>query len=402
MKNYQRVFHTKGIFYVVMSMILVLVGIVVLFSLASCTQELFHEHSWGEGEITKSATCTEPGEKTYTCGCGEKKTETIPATGHDWEITEAPDFMVSGNMTSTCTACGETVTEFFNHGAGTENDPYLIISEADWNAFAEYTVEEQCDSLYFKLTDDISVSKMASAYMNDSHSRPFLGKLDGGGHTITLSLDSTVLEGGGREWNDGLALFMSGGDGCVIKNLTVTGTINTDRKYAAGFISRVVDGANVVIENCRSNVTINSSVSGDATTGGFIAVVRKNGVNLTFNNCMFDGNFISESGTNFSGFVGFQHDDGGTTLTFSGCAVVLGEQTSERLKTDENSRTFCRTDPSVVINTANSLYTTALGSADRGTLAYLSQANAASALAENEAVDSATIFGKTLYYAVAI
>ncbi len=41
------------------------------------------EHSWDDGIITKEPTCTERGEKTYTCViCGETKNEVIKATGH--------------------------------------------------------------------------------------------------------------------------------------------------------------------------------------------------------------------------------------------------------------------------------------------------------------------------------
>ena len=43
-----------------------------------------HEHVWNEGDITKTATCTEKGEKTYTCeNCEEKKMEIIPLKAHD-------------------------------------------------------------------------------------------------------------------------------------------------------------------------------------------------------------------------------------------------------------------------------------------------------------------------------
>lgn len=42
------------------------------------------EHTWGEPEVTKAATCTEPGEKTFTCVCGATKMEEIPATGHNF------------------------------------------------------------------------------------------------------------------------------------------------------------------------------------------------------------------------------------------------------------------------------------------------------------------------------
>ena len=43
------------------------------------------EHSWGNGTMTKKATCTEPGVKTFTCSvCQREKTEDIAATGHDF------------------------------------------------------------------------------------------------------------------------------------------------------------------------------------------------------------------------------------------------------------------------------------------------------------------------------
>ena len=43
-----------------------------------------HTHSFDEGKVTTEPTCTEKGVKTFTCSCGETKTEEIPALGHDW------------------------------------------------------------------------------------------------------------------------------------------------------------------------------------------------------------------------------------------------------------------------------------------------------------------------------
>lgn len=43
-----------------------------------------HEHVYVE-TITKQPTCTEEGEKTFTCECGDSYTEKIPATGHNYE-----------------------------------------------------------------------------------------------------------------------------------------------------------------------------------------------------------------------------------------------------------------------------------------------------------------------------
>lgn len=46
-------------------------------------------HTWNDGKVTKAATCTEDGVKTFTCTvCGETKTEAISATGHTWTDTE--------------------------------------------------------------------------------------------------------------------------------------------------------------------------------------------------------------------------------------------------------------------------------------------------------------------------
>lgn len=43
-------------------------------------------HTWNEGVVTKGATCTEPGEKTFTCNvCKATKTEPIPVIAHKYE-----------------------------------------------------------------------------------------------------------------------------------------------------------------------------------------------------------------------------------------------------------------------------------------------------------------------------
>lgn len=45
----------------------------------------YAEHTWDSGEVTTPATCTEAGEKTYTCTvCSATKTEVIAATGHSY------------------------------------------------------------------------------------------------------------------------------------------------------------------------------------------------------------------------------------------------------------------------------------------------------------------------------
>jgi hypothetical protein len=45
-----------------------------------------HTHSY-TSQVTKEATCTNEGVKTFTCTCGDVYTEKIDATDHNWEIT---------------------------------------------------------------------------------------------------------------------------------------------------------------------------------------------------------------------------------------------------------------------------------------------------------------------------
>lgn len=42
------------------------------------------KHSWGDGVVTTPATCEADGVKTYTCTCGETKTEAVDKLGHEY------------------------------------------------------------------------------------------------------------------------------------------------------------------------------------------------------------------------------------------------------------------------------------------------------------------------------
>ena len=72
-------------------------------------------HAWNSGKVTKAATCTANGVKTYTCTkCKATKTEAIKATGHSYDagkVTKAPTATTVGVKTYTCTKCKATKTE---------------------------------------------------------------------------------------------------------------------------------------------------------------------------------------------------------------------------------------------------------------------------------------------------
>lgn len=70
-----------------------------------------HTHSY-TAKVTKEATCTTEGERIYTCTCGDRYTETIPATGHSesaWIIDKAATAIENGSKHTECTTCGKTI-----------------------------------------------------------------------------------------------------------------------------------------------------------------------------------------------------------------------------------------------------------------------------------------------------
>ena len=68
-----------------------------------------HIHTWDTGKVTKPATCTADGVKTYTCtSCGQTKTENIKAAGHQfgaWKKTSDATVFAAEKQTRTCSVC---------------------------------------------------------------------------------------------------------------------------------------------------------------------------------------------------------------------------------------------------------------------------------------------------------
>ena len=90
----------------------------------------------GSWSITKSATCDVNGTKSRKCStCGHTETDTIAATGHNWDsgkVTTTPTSCSDmGIRTYTCMGCGKTKTEQIkgNHSFG------------DWQ-YEEYTYKQ--------------------------------------------------------------------------------------------------------------------------------------------------------------------------------------------------------------------------------------------------------------------
>ena len=79
-----------------------------------------HKHTWNSGKVTKKATCTSTGIKTYTCtSCKATKTSTIPALGHNYNKTVIkPTCTQSGYTKYVCSRCNDTYKSDYQSAIG--------------------------------------------------------------------------------------------------------------------------------------------------------------------------------------------------------------------------------------------------------------------------------------------
>ena len=92
------------------------------------TKPTTHEHSY-TSKVTKNATCTENGVKTFTCSCGSTYTEKISKTGHnwgEWKTTKEPTTSSEGTSQRKCTKCSETESKSIAKLPATENSVYYV------------------------------------------------------------------------------------------------------------------------------------------------------------------------------------------------------------------------------------------------------------------------------------
>ena len=329
---------------------------------------------------------------------GETVTLTvIPKTGYTGgtvTVMDSSNNVIEVNHNQfTMPASDVTVSATFTPGSAhfsQSGDTYTIHDAAGWDIFCDCLQDNDTYNRFsgktVELGDNITVSRMAGSSNHD-----FCGTFKGGGKTLTFtptesvngtapfSYVSETTPTGGTEVShpvicnlnvvcdittsethaSGLVGRMWGE--LTIEKCTVSGTITSSNKYACGFIGEQNGTAN--IKNCRSSVEINSSVNGDGTHGGLVAVNNKN-AKLTIEGCVFDGKIVSTGDaatTSCGGFVGWRDKNGSLTITNS-----LYTPTADDNAVADGA-TFARnwTMP----DNANSYYTSALGTA-QGKQAY--------------------------------
>ena len=203
-------------------------------------------------------------------------------------------------------------------GEGTEDNPYLISSAEDWNTFASSS-DYWASGVCVRLDADIEVSTMVGTSSNN-----YSGTFDGNWHTLTFN-NGTVANPCTVEK---CAPFSFVGPGTTIKNLTVEGTIISEKKFAAGLIGWLEGSGTYHITNCTSNITINcskiekgtnSSKYWDCSTGGFIGQIESGTVYFT--NCVFSGSILKDTQPSANRCAGFVSYNGGN-ITYTNCTMA--------------------------------------------------------------------------------
>ena len=167
----------------------------------------------------------------------------------------------------------------------------VINTSSDWNTFVNMVTEAQGKyKVNAWLMADISVENQAGIDSN----APYRGTFEGNGHTLTVNIT------GNQQYNGPFRHVSN----ATIRSLHTAGTITTSQKFAAGLVSHVAEKGSLLVEGCHVSVDINSSVNGDATNGGIVAI-GNSGSTITLRNCKFDGKLRGANCHFNGGMVGY-------------------------------------------------------------------------------------------------
>ena len=167
------------------------------------------EHKWDEGVVTKEATCTEAGEKTYTCTvCNATRTEKIEATGHkystEWTIDKEATCTESGSKSHHCTVCNAKTEETEIKATGHKWDEGKVTKEATCTEAGEKTYTctvcketktEKIDAAGHKYSTEWTIDKEATCTESGSKS-----------HHCTVcnaKTEETEIKATGHKWDEG-------------------------------------------------------------------------------------------------------------------------------------------------------------------------------------------------------
>ena len=213
-----------------------------------------------------------------------------------------------------CTTCGQFNWNCFDFEDPTRFDPAtksVLLGNADDLYLAEgWNRLQNGFKLNMKMVNDITCTPPTGQLIFNAGDW-MDSNFDGDGHTITINF---------VDIKENCAAFLPYFDG-NFENVIMHGSISTANQYAGSIAGRFY-GNGQKIRNVFSDITINSTRSGDNTTGGFVGISN---ANCAFENCIYAGDIIGiEGSTCFGGFVGWAN---GGNNSITNCAF-LGTMTN--------------------------------------------------------------------------
>ena len=235
----------------------------------------------------------------------------------------------------------------FSGGTGTQGDPWLIASQADLSALAEFlnsgNAEQfdaenagvgNCHGYYFKQTADIDLTGVTWEPIGYSGGYYFAGNYDGGGHSITNAVSTGKVDPDGFA-TAGIFGWVAFGsvENLHVKNANFVATGQNEYSYVGG-IAGVCYGSS--IKNCSVvNSSLESKRNNNNNCAGSIVGYSTGG---TFEKCAAENNQVKTMAYG-GGFVGEVDDDpdyGVGNSTFTNCYVAKCTVISE---TDDSQGT---------------------------------------------------------------
>lgn len=188
---------------------------------------------------------------------------------------------------------------------GYGSDIISIRSNDDWNTFrAEVEKAKGQYEVDARLETDLTLNSGKDCIVGYSGNYAYRGTFDGNGHALNLNISDNAQRTG----------LFSHVLNATFRNLSMTGTVSSPQSQMGSLIGQIDKNSSVKIESCLSSVTLNSSVNGDATMGGFVGIVSSD-AKVLFVNCKFDGQFTGNQCFANGGFVGWNNG----TITIENC-----------------------------------------------------------------------------------
>ncbi len=208
--------------------------------------------------------------------------------------------------------------QFSGSGSGTTSDPYLIYNESQLAQMANFLGQ----SKVFKLMKDLDVSNYISQNSPSEgwqpigvQSSPFMGRLDGNGHTISglfINRSSTDYVG-----------FFGYLKFATINNLNINATYIKGHDNVGSIAGY---SENSKISNCTVVITSTSGIAGNSNVGGIVGYAKTGSSSYNISNCNVTSTKIN-CGRITGGIVGYADDVPISSSTMKGkidCGISGG------------------------------------------------------------------------------